>query len=164
MNDDGHYHSFSEVYGTSTSEKDLPTAALGKQKKTLPFNATQQHVKNVNLLIQREDCDMWRLLFAPSKLSPQSVTQLKSILEEVSYTCGATFNDMEMPNELQSVSVRMHKCYDPIEKLYYSCGFPEIICIYCARTLPETSNTKDYYPQCPECIQPRIKRVRRGRK
>ena len=55
MNDDGHYHSFCGVYGTSTSEKDLPTAALGKQKKTFPFNATQQHVKNVNLLIQCED-------------------------------------------------------------------------------------------------------------
>ena len=58
MNDDGNYHSFCEVYGTSTSEKDLPTAALGKQKKTFPFNATQQHVKNVNFLIQCEDCDM----------------------------------------------------------------------------------------------------------
>ena len=58
MNDDCHYHSFYEVYGTSTTEKDLPTAALDKQKKTFPFNATQQHVKNVNLLIQCEDCDM----------------------------------------------------------------------------------------------------------
>ena len=29
--------------------------------------------------------------------------------------CGATFNDMDVPNELQSVCVLMHKCYDPIE-------------------------------------------------
>ena len=63
--------------------------------------------------------------------------------------CGATFNDM---NELQSVCVLMHKCYDPIEKVLQ----PEIICIYCARTLPKTINTKDYYPQCPEYTQPQI--------
>ena len=41
INEDGHYHSFDELYGTSTTEKDLPSASNTKQKKTIPFNATQ---------------------------------------------------------------------------------------------------------------------------
>ena len=140
MNDDGHYKPFSELYGTITTEKHLPSASNNNEKKKLPFNVTQQHVKNVSILIQCKECEMWRLLFSKSKLSSQCKVKLNSILEDVSYTCGATFEDIELPEELNSVCVRIHKCFDPIEKLYYSCGFPEVICIYCSKTLSSTGN------------------------
>ena len=103
INEEGHYHSFDVLYGTSTTEKDLPSASMTTQKKMIPFNTTQQHVKNVNLVIQCEECQMWRLLFSESKLSPQSVVRLNSILEDISYTCGATFSDVVMPEGLQCV-------------------------------------------------------------
>ena len=167
INEDGHYHSFDELYGTSTTEKDLPSASMATQKKTIPFNATQQHVKNVNLVIQCEECQMWRLLFSKSKLSPQSVVRLNSILEDISYTCGATFSDVVMPEGLQCVCIRHHNCYDPVEKLYYSCGFPDVICIYCSKMLPSTSESEDreFYPQCSDCLtKPAIKRVKKRRK
>ena len=33
INEDGHYHSSDELYGTSTTEKDLPSASMATQKK-----------------------------------------------------------------------------------------------------------------------------------
>ena len=173
INEDGHYRSFDEVFGSSTSEKDLPSAATNVKRntKSLPFSATQQHVKNVNLVIQCDECDMWRLLFSKLKLRPQSLERLKSVLEDISYTCGSTFEDIEMPDDLQTVCVRVHKCFDHVEKLYYSCGFPEIICIYCCQVLPAPQATSSaemettYYPQCSDCsTKLPIKKVQRSRK
>ena len=66
---------------------------------------------------------MWRLLLSKRKLSPQSFKKLENIIEDMSYTCGATFEDITMPEGLESVCIKVHNCYDPIEKLYYSCGF-----------------------------------------
>ena len=54
----------------------------------------------------------------------------------MSYTCGATFEDITMPEGLESVCIKVHNCYDPIEKLYYSCGF--------------VANAENY-PQCLHC-------------
>ena len=78
---------------------------------------------------------MWRLLFSKSKLNPQSIKNLESILKEISYTCGASFSNVDMPNDLKPVCIRIHKCFDPVEKLYYSFGFSDVICIYCSKML-----------------------------
>ena len=167
ISDDGHFYPFDEVFGTSTSEKDLPSGIISKQKKTIPFNATQQHVRNVNLVIQCEECEMWRLLFSKSKLNPQSIKNLESILEEISYTCGASFSDVDMPNDLKSVCIRIHKCFDPVEKLYYSSGFSDVICIYCSKMLSSDDDQSiEAYPQCLNCLssRPPVKRQKRSRK
>ena len=148
ISDDGHFYPFDEVFGTSTSEKDLPSGIISKQKKTIPFNATQQHVRNVNLVIQCEECEMWRLLFSKSKLNPQSIKNLESILEEISYTCGASFSNVDMPNDLKPVCIRIHKFFDPVEKLYYSSGFSDVICIYCSKMLSSDDDQSiETYPQ-----------------
>ena len=62
MNDDGHYHSFSE-HGTSMNLTADPAAATANlttksKKAAMPFTITQQHVKNVSLVIQCEECEM----------------------------------------------------------------------------------------------------------
>lgn len=75
INEEGHYQSFSDLYGTSTTENDLPTTS-SHDKRKLPFNATQQHVKNVGLLILCEECEMWRLLFSKSKLSSKCIVEV----------------------------------------------------------------------------------------
>jgi hypothetical protein len=133
--------------------------AVQRIKNLYLFNATQQHVRNVNILLQCEECGLWRLLFSKKKLIPQAVTQLQNLLEDISYSCGATFEDITMPEGLESVCVKRHNCYDPIEKLYYSCGF-EPICIYCAASDGlefNSGNASDYYPQCDNCsLKPRI--------
>lgn len=69
----------------------------------------------------------------------QEVADLQSILDDVSYTCGTTFDDLDLPGRLTNVFVKDHSCADSIENLYYSCGF-EPICFRCASEEVEDSD------------------------
>ena len=66
IGEDSHYASFSTVFGKDTSGSIPPSLNSKKQKGTqsLGFNATQQHAKNTNTVIQCEECGMWRLVFS----------------------------------------------------------------------------------------------------
>ena len=68
--EEGHYKSFVDLYGQCTSEEHRPSLlAAGKApKKSIGFSPSQQHVNNVGLLVQCEECDKWRLQ-AQAKLS-----------------------------------------------------------------------------------------------
>ena len=147
---DGHYKSFSEVYGTPTTETHRPSSTKHTGKaKTLPFVASIQHVRNVSLMVQCEECAMWRLLYAPRKLSSVARQELESLLEDYTFSCGAALSDLELPSVLSEVCARDLQCYDPVEKLYYSMNY-DPICIYCCAE--ENLVTKDgYYPQCESC-------------
>ena len=81
---------------------------------------SEQKVRKVNL------CEECRLLFSKNKLSKNVVIDLEGILEDLSYACGATFDDLKLPESLKSVCIRLRSCFDPIEKLYYSSGFEPI--------------------------------------
>ena len=162
MNEDGHYQAFHDLYEISTTEKDLPSS-LEKQKKVIGFNVTQQHIKNVDRVIQCDECHMWRLLISKKRLSPQSRFELSKIMEDVSYTCGALLDDLNMPEDLKSVCIRAHKCHDLVETLYYSCYPEDPICIYCSQAAANESG--EVYPQCADCSSKvPIKRIKRGRK
>ena len=114
-------------------------------------------MKNVGLLVQCEECEKWRLLFCKHKLKPDELSKLKKILEEVSYSCGATFDDLELPGRLANLCIKDHQCTDPIEKLYYSCDF-EDICVHCGQE-DQLQVDNDYLPQCQECqTKERVKR------
>ena len=52
-------------------------------------------------------------------------------LEDVSYSCGVSFQELDVPESLTCVYVLEHNCYDPVEPLYYTAGF-DPICVYCA--------------------------------
>ena len=67
--DDSHYRPFDEVYGKKISEEYLPSLKAKHHCNTIGFYASQQHVKNVNIVIQCEECDLWRLLFCRHKLT-----------------------------------------------------------------------------------------------
>ena len=54
-----------------------------------------------------------------------------SLLDNYSYTCGSSLQDIELPEPFKEVYIRNISCYEPIEKLYYSAGY-DPICIYCA--------------------------------
>ena len=158
--DDGHYKSFADVYGQCTSEQHRPSLQISRTsaKRSISFTPSQQHVRNVGLLVQCEECDMWRLLFCKHKLNYQEVMELTQCLDDISYTCGVAFSDLDFPGRLKNVCMKDHRCNDPIEKLYYSCEF-EPICCQCASE--EVAVDLKYLPLCWECKEQGIKRIKR---
>jgi hypothetical protein len=93
---------------------------------------------------------MWRLVFSKRKLSVAARNTLQSVLEDVSYTCGASLEDLALPDSLSSVVIRDHRCGDRIEALYYSAGF-EDKCIHCAAMTDLVTGSS--YPICTVCLQ-----------
>ena len=84
--DDEHYKLFDEVYGSETTEMHRPSLVQkSKRRKTLPFTASIQHVKNVNLIVQCEQCGMWRLIYSPYKLKAEDKRILESKLDSSSF-------------------------------------------------------------------------------
>ena len=62
---DGHYKSFQEVYGTVTSEDSRPSLQkCSVRAKSLPFVASVQHARNTNIMVQCEECEMWRIVYS----------------------------------------------------------------------------------------------------
>ena len=131
------------------------TRKTKSHSKSIGFYASQQHVKNVDMVIQCEECEMWRLLYCQHKLTIQERAAFQNILDNISYTCGATLDDLDLPDRLAGICVNDH-CYDiMVEKLYYSCGY-EPICIYCSSE--DVEDNTEFFPQCRECEQPKIKK------
>lgn len=137
--DPEHYLSFDNAMQKETSEKDCPSLQRQK-KKTISYSPSVQHVKNVNVMVQCEDCSLWRLLFSKQKLTSVQRQTLEAILNDVSYSCGASFEDLEFPDGLDSVCIRDHNCGDPVERLYYrsyllplcirgDCGYTDRRCL-----------------------------------
>jgi len=114
------------VYGTTTTEQFRPSLSKRSAKSK-----------------------MWHLLYSPRKLSPGLQKQLSTLLDNYTYTCGATLSDLELPDSLSSVCVRDVECYDPLEKLYFSMKY-DPICIYCCGD-KNLKSTEGYYPKCELC-------------
>ena len=88
---------------------------------------------------------------------------LQAILEDVSYTGGASLNDLDLPDSLSSVVIRSHQSGDAIERFYYSAGY-EDICIFCATASDLVQSLPDsVYPICASC-QKTNQPVQKGRK
>ena len=129
MQDDGHYIPFAKAFTLNTTEQNRPS--LRKAAKPLSFSSCVQHARNTDTMVQCDECSMWHLVFSKRKLSVTARSTLQAILEDVSYTCGASLDDLDLPDSLSSVVIRSHQCGDAIELLYYSAGC-EDICIFCA--------------------------------
>ena len=149
-NDDGHYKPFEIVYGKTTSEKHRPTLQKRPARlKTLPFVASVQHARNTNMMIQCEECEMWRLVYSKCKLTAVERLQLDNPLSDYTYTCGATLSDLDLNSRLADVCIRDIQCYDPLEKLYFSMN-KDPICIYCCGSA-NLATKEGCYPQCNNC-------------
>ena len=114
-----------------------------KSKKTLPFVASIQHAKNVNLMVQCEECGTWRLIYSKKKLSSQTKSELERKLSNLDFSCGASTSDMDLPDELSNVHFRDLRCEDPVEKLYYSMGYEQI-----CSTEDDLDTSENYYLIC----------------
>lgn len=121
------------------------------RKPDKPFSVSIQHVKNVNIMVQCEECEMWRLVYSKSKLSVTERASLQQALDDVTYTCGAQLRDLGLSGKISEVCCRDLWCNDPIEKLYYSAGYTPI-CIFCAADV--IIEREGFYPQCENCTQP----------
>ena len=122
--EDNHYYPFSQAFNMDTTKEYRPTYKALKQrqkKRKLHFNATVQHVKNANLMVECSECSLWRLVFSRYKLSLTERTNLEFILRDHDYSCGAALHDLDLPEAYKDVEIRDHNCHDPIERLYYSC-------------------------------------------
>ena len=146
--EDGHYAPFAEVFGKATSEEHRPSLKQKIRKNSLPFYASVQHVRNADIMLQCEECSMWRLLYSKYKLTKTRRIELQKILDNVSYSCGAVLKDLQLPPAFKDVEVKEHVCNDPIEKLYYSAKY-DPICIYCG--VEQSYTSENVYPQCPGC-------------
>ena len=128
-----------------------------QKKKTLPFHGVLQHIKNASMMLECEQCGMWRLLYAKSKLSVGERTAMQPVLDKWSFTCGAQLQDLNLAGCLTDIYVREMSCNESIEQLYYSAKY-ESICIYCATPQPATD--PQFYPQCAGCRS--RDRIRKG--
>ena len=117
---DGHYLPFTEVFGQQTSEEYRPSLHLKTAKKTLPFSASKQHVKNVDMMLLCEECKMWRLLYSRKKLKKDHHQQLEARLDGLMFTCGSSLQDLNLCEPLNEVYVRNLNCYDPVERNFIS--------------------------------------------
>ncbi len=56
---------------------------------------------------------MWRLLYSKHKLSKSERSALQVVLDDLSYSCGAQLQDLELSGNLSEVYVRDMHCYNP---------------------------------------------------
>lgn len=82
------------------------------------------------------------------KLTTKQRTDLNSLLDGMSFSCGADLQDAHLPDSLVGVVyVKKMYCNEPIEKLYYAANFDDI-CVYCAsEEVDPWSSNEDFYPQ-----------------
>ena len=116
----------------------------------LPWEIFQCH-----MMLQCEECGLWRLLYSKKKLKADDRQRLEQELDGLMFTCGSSLEELDLPAPLKEVYIRNVNCADPIEKLYYSAGY-DLICIYCATDV--TADSPEYYPQCSDCTQLKIKK------
>ena len=105
------------IYRASTKQ-----GRKGRQK-TLPFSASVQECWYGD--VQR----MWDMASVIQQTqAQQNWTACSTGCTKRCHTCGAQIQELELSSNLAE-DIR---CYEPIEKLYYSVERYELICIYCA--------------------------------
>ena len=99
--EEGHYKSFDEVYGEETTEKDRPSAKKAKEVGSRRF--TVKNVKNANLMLQCEECELWRLVYSEIKLTQGQRSSLQEALADCVFTCGSPIEDLEVDNSVYTI-------------------------------------------------------------
>ena len=155
-----HYKDFDSVYGTTTTEENLPSLSeKSKKGHGMTYSPAAQTAKNANLVIQCDSCGKWRVLYAERKLQNAVRERVTSELEQLSYSCGSLIRDVnidETNDFLSFVNVRANiTCKSTIEVPYYGAGH-EPICYHCGTTEGLESKEK-HSPLCTECNGKKLK-------
>ena len=56
-----------------------------KTNLDLPSSASIQHVKNIDMMLMCDECEMWRLLYAKRKLKKQERIEVEQALNGLSF-------------------------------------------------------------------------------
>ncbi len=87
-------------------------ASTSVREKSVPFPVTIQHARNTNMVVQCEECGMWRIIYSKYKLTETELEIIKSILDNYSYTCGSSMADLNLCGKLSTVCIRIVRCHD----------------------------------------------------
>ena len=88
---DDNYKKFSDVFGTKTTEEHHPSSKKKAQRdKSLPFSASIQQVKNIDMMLMCDACEMWQLLYAERY-------EVERGLNGLPFSCGAQLQDTDLP-------------------------------------------------------------------
>ena len=98
---DGHFLPFDTVYGSDTTEEHRPSAKKRSSKqRTLPFHGKLQHVNNAGLMIECDECGMWRLVYSTHKLIATQRKSLEKALDGLSFSCDTPLQELKLSAEL----------------------------------------------------------------
>ena len=115
------YKPFSEVFKTETTvEHRASLKRKSRQDRGLPFSSSVQHIRNIDMMLQCEECGQRRLIYAKKKLTRIQKQQLERVLEYVSCSYGTQLQDYSnLPQDMMDmVFARNLNCNEPIERLH----------------------------------------------
>ena len=154
-----HFKSFDELYGTQTSEEHRPSLIPTRKAHGMPFSPTGQTGKNTGTVIQCTNCKRWRVAYSQRKLKAEESTELKSLLEDIDFSCGASLQDIlhQESSILTKVFVNQNlSCSHSMEKAFYSACF-DPVCFFCGEEENITANKGPNYPMCNACSMKGLK-------
>ena len=112
-----------------------------------------QYAKNVKVVLQCGECFKWRVLYSKYSLKKDQREELEQLIEDLDYTCGSIFADIEAEEDsvLNSVYVKANlTCNSTIEIPYYTAGnAPK--CYHCGSEDKLQEKEKDF-PICLSCL------------
>ena len=59
----------------------------------LPFHGKLHYIKNANLMLECEECGMWQLIYAKTKLTNAQSANLQAALEAMSFSVRLHFKN-----------------------------------------------------------------------
>lgn len=108
-----------------TIEQDWPSTTTAKELHVGSCRFRLKNVKNANLLLQYEECELWRqvyVYYSETKVTQTKRTSSEALIDCV-FTCGSSIEDVKVEG-ITNVYSRPLNCYDlDSEKQYYSAGY-----------------------------------------
>ena len=92
----------------------------------MPFASNLTHVKNVDMMLQCEEYNSWRLLYSKHNLNRAQHSHLGSILNKYTFTRGASLEDLEFPEGLHvytqdtSCGEKPYQCANHMVNTFYT--------------------------------------------
>ena len=87
------------MYSTDTTEVHRPSLSKQSKKQKISFVVSIQHVRNVNMVVQCEECEIWRLI--KKNLTVEAKKGLERKLSSFDFSCGASTTDLDLSDELE---------------------------------------------------------------
>ena len=146
LDSDNRYKTFEEVYGTNTTEKDLPSMKGCADKTADEASKHLLTAARVRSIVNCGECLKPRCVYTATKLSGDETNAVEQVKCDDVYTCGCKLFPPDNPLEF-TVIVRVGiTCHDPMETCYYGATnvhFPDA-CWYCGESTPNQLLNDEY--------------------